>query len=91
MKIKCAAIINRDGVIYEGPNHGVILQSRKWEKRVNQPMFGFVTDTGIFVGRELASMIAFEAGQIPEQLRELRSEHLNYPEEFWPDWKKEGK
>jgi hypothetical protein len=83
MKIKCAAIIDKDGTVYTGHNHGLILQSQQWKERVKQAQMGFVTDNDIFVGRELAAMIAYEAKQIPKEVRKLFSEHLNYPEKYF--------
>ena len=85
MKIKCAAILYR-GRVYEGRSHPEIghkmlkdgVCPRPFPGGKNQ---GFVVESGDFVGREVARIIAIESGQLKEDEidhpTELFSEDLN--------------
>ena len=88
MRIKCAAIMAKDGRVYEGFCHGDILQEmaevKADEPPVTQAQQGFVTECRKFVDRRLAAEIAFRAKQIPEMVKELFSEDLNYPSQRFP-------
>jgi hypothetical protein len=74
MRIKCAAIHDRQGVIWEGKNHSDCYKnSYPNAKGAKQ---GFVTENGLFVGRIVAAEIAFKAGQIKKRKDCLFSEDL---------------
>lgn len=63
-RILCAATTDGKGVV---PTY------REYPSRFNQ---GFLTSKGRFVDRKEAAKIAWDMGQIPEQVEELTSEHL---------------
>jgi len=86
MKIKCAAIKNKNGQIFAGRSHADIFQSQT-KGFFHQCVQGFVTSKGKFVDRKVAAKIAFEAGQIPKLKTVLFSEDLTGD---W-SWKTEGK
>lgn len=78
-----AAILKNDivHVGLEGDRHHNILINAKgalkgigFDGRL--PVQGFITSRGNFVNREIAAEIAFNAGQIKEEKRELYSEDL---------------
>lgn len=81
-RIKCAAIINDDGQIYEGPSHCEIGFRMVRTGACQQPYpggksQGFVDTDGNFVSRKEAYKIAVKAGQIvgnPNDGNELFSE-----------------
>lgn len=86
MKIKCAAI-KYNGEIYEGPSHCEIGHQMIKDKVCPRPFpggkaQGFVTDSGVFVEREEALMIALEAGQI------VKGEHCHPNHLFSEDLRK---
>lgn len=83
MKIKCAAIRDEKGQIYEGRDHPVCFQKIR-EAEPNGLEQGFVTDTGEFVDRFKAAEIAYKAGQTKKLESLLFSEDLTGD---WP-WKK---
>lgn len=74
--IKEAAIL-KDGVIYTGRRHNIILcdKSRPFQFLQNG-IQGFVNDKGEFLDRKEASKHAFECGQIKKDTGRLYSEDL---------------
>jgi len=64
--IKCAAIL-KDNILYTGRSH-----SHMYEKGINvdtiDSIEGFLTDKGEFVDRKKAAKIAFDCGQIQEEV-----------------------
>ncbi|MDD5013583.1 MAG: hypothetical protein PHW73_00590 [Atribacterota bacterium] len=68
------AAIRKEDEIYLGASHGEIIKAHPWKlKNCEQ---GFLTDTGEFVDRKEAAVIAFNAGQIKEKKDILYSENL---------------
>jgi len=96
MKIKCAAIRNHDGEVYEGHNHAEIGHKMIADGVCPKPFpggenQGFVTECGKYFNRVHSMTIAREADQLPPKThnkKALYSEDLNYPEKLNPDWKK---
>ena len=78
MKIISSAIKMKNGRVYTGKRHNNCLEVANiaGEKTPIDCVQGFVTDGGEFVTREVASQIAFEAGQIKERLGTLYSEDI---------------
>ncbi len=74
MKIKCAAVRSKTGIIYEGKSHSDAY--KKSYPNAHRGECGFVTDKGIFVDRQQAANIAFAAGQIDKPKGCLYSEDL---------------
>lgn len=74
MRIKCAAIRNKHGIIYEGKDHSEAYKNSYPNAFRGEQ--GFVTDTGKFVDRMKAADIAFSAGQISRPKGCLFSEDL---------------
>jgi len=75
MRIKCAAIKQKDGVIVEGLYHGECFKKAKGKGK--GAIQGFMTDCGKFVDRIEGLKIATEANQIIKKYRpydELLSE-----------------
>ncbi len=69
------AAIKKEDQIYIGTSHSEIIKANPWKlKNCRQ---GFLTDTGEFVDRKEAAVIAFNAGQIKEKKYALHSEDLN--------------
>ncbi len=68
MKIVEAAIKFPNGKIYTGKRHHDCFYAARLagEKSPKHEEQGFITDTGEFVGREAAALIAEAAGQIKE-------------------------
>ncbi len=75
--IKEAAIFY-NGNIYTGKRHCDIIHNIVLETYTSpiKGIQGFVTEDGIFVTREQAARIAYEAGQIKQKKSELYSEDL---------------
>jgi len=73
------AAILYGGKIYKGHRHADIM-GEIWstlpDAHFPQSIQGFLTDTGRFVSRDEASLIAFRAGQTKTQKERLLSEHL---------------
>ena len=67
MRIKCAAV-RYSGKVYEGKDHDDITYQMVIESQgavdLDDCDKGFVTDTGLFVSREAAYVIAGSAGQL---------------------------
>lgn len=68
MRIKSAAIKLRDGRIFDNRCHAMCMRDAK-EAGVEFPIEcveGFLTDDDVFVTREKAARIAYDAGQTSE-------------------------
>lgn len=89
IKIKCAAIRSKTGSIVEGRSHADAYTTAYPDENFRRAECGFVTDTGKFVSRKEAGVIAFEAGQTNKLIDFLFSEDLtgDWP---WKNYKKEG-
>lgn len=70
------AAIRKNGIIYTGKRHHLILNSAKPAGFLRDGEQGFVTETGQFVSREEAAEIAFLCGQILTRKTMLFSEDL---------------
>lgn len=69
-KVITAAIRAKSGALHRGLHHNEIeAKSGKGER-------GFVLDDGQFVNRSIAAKVAVAAGQVPKQIKILRSEQL---------------
>jgi hypothetical protein len=69
-KVVTAAIRHKNGSLHRGLHHDDIeAKSGKGER-------GFVLDDGQFVNRALAAKVAVAAGQVPKQIKSLKSEQL---------------
>lgn len=79
MRIKEAAIVH-DGKVWTGKRHHNVIKKIIDECGIQAaPVLGeqgFVTECGVFLGREAAAMEAFEAKQIPAPKKYLFSEDL---------------
>lgn len=79
MKIKEAAIL-REGVIWTGRRHcdviNKIIKALGKKAAPIKETQGFVTECGKFVDRKEAAKIAFESGQMSENVGCLMSEDL---------------
>jgi len=79
MRIKEAAIVHA-GKVWTGRRHHDVIKKIIDECGMGAaPVMGeqgFVTECGVFLARESAAMIAFEAGQIPAPKKMLFSEDL---------------
>lgn len=79
MRIKEAAIVHA-GKVWTGRRHhnviAKIVQECGMQAAPVMGEQGFVTECGVFLGRESAAMIAFEARQIPAPKKMLFSEDL---------------
>lgn len=79
--ISHAAILKSDHTIVHGKSHGHILQEQPFGSCKYGTTQGFLTDIGVFVGREEAYHIALQAGQIrletmPKNRKYLMSENI---------------
>ena len=82
-EIAHAAIIRSDGVTSIGKCHSDIIRTSPYGTCKDGSNDGFITDRGIFVGREDAFDIASEAGQLkPENLRPKNRKYL-LSEDIW--------
>jgi len=72
--IKQAAILY-NGVVFKGDRHKNIISSHK-HIPLNKGTEGFITSSGMFVGREEAAKIAYMTGQIKKPKQKLISEDL---------------
>lgn len=84
MKIKCAAIKDKDGRVFEGRCHATIILAQEEDKDWQDSIQGFVTEDGQFYNREESAKIAVAAKQVHDSVDWLQSEHLTGD---WP-WKK---
>lgn len=79
MRIKEAAIVH-DGKVWTGRrHHNVIAKIVEVCGMQAAPVVGeqgFITECGVFLGREAAAIEAFAAGQIPAPKKYLFSEDL---------------
>jgi len=74
--IEQAAIWN-NGIIYKGKRHKDIVMNAPKHLNIRKGgIEGFVTTSGIFLDRKEAAEVAYQCGQIPEPVEELKSEHL---------------
>ena len=67
-RIKCAAIRLRNGQVVEGYTHReiVVMIHESNGYCPVEGVFGFVTESGGFVGRKHAASVALAAGQVTE-------------------------
>ena len=63
-RIKAAAVQRSDGVVSIGKNHAEIIASCPYGTCKKGSVKGFITDTGRFVDRYEAQIIAFQSKQI---------------------------
>lgn len=77
LRIKCIAIKRKDGTIIMGERGARHCQLILHDPKLGEGKLGFVTECGLFVGREAAARIAFKAGQIKQPKQYLFSEDLN--------------
>ena len=75
--ITAAAIRENSGTIHIGKTHVEIIKAAIRAGMIEDFEEGFITQEGKFVNRREAAIIAFNCGQIKEQLFELRSQDLS--------------
>lgn len=80
MIISRAAIMFSNGEVVEGHNYGNIMSTAHKLSFQGDHIYGFTTSFGEFILPSEAAVIAFAAGQIPEETDDLK------PEDLWPQW-----
>lgn len=76
MIISRAAILYPNGEIVEGRDYGTIQTLANKLSFSGEKIYGFVTSDGTFVDPGFAAFIAKEAGQVSEDIEELKPEDL---------------